>query len=169
MIDLAPAVSGLGECIRGAKTVAIVAGAAGATAGAAKAGKALKNVIGETFEKAGKSSKKATADGFEEWLNKGKTDNKVYFGMKGNDAKYVGITKQPIETRLAQHNRADKNFTRLEIQYENLTRNQARAVEQYFIENGPNDMNQINSISPNNMYYQDAMQWAQQYIGKQVQ
>lgn len=56
----------------------------------------------------------------------------------------------------------------LEIQYDNLTRNQARAIEQYFIgdPNGPNELNKINSIGPNNKYYQDALDWAEQYLGK---
>lgn len=54
----------------------------------------------------------------------------------------------------------------LEIQYENLTRNQARAIEQYFIENGPNELNKISSIGSNNIYYQDALNWAKQYLGK---
>ena len=56
-------------------------------------------------------------------------------------------------------------FIDLDIQYEGLTRNQARAIERYYIENGPNALNKINSISPNNKYYQDAMNWAKQYLG----
>ena len=53
---------------------------------------------------------------------------------------YTGITNQTKEARLYQHNRKGKDFLDLEIQYGNLTRNQARAIEQYFIEkpNGPN-------------------------------
>ena len=89
----------------------------------------------------------------------------VYFGFdKNNNPKYTGITKQTKEARLAQHNRNGKDFLRLEIQYDNLTRNQARAIEQYFIENGPNELNKINSIGKNNKYYQDAMNWAEQYL-----
>ena len=111
-------------------------------------------------------SRKATTLGFDEWLNKGNADNKVYFGIKGGEAKYTGITKQSLDARLTQHNRKGKGFSRLDVQYDNLTRNQARAIEQYFIENGPNELNKINSIGQDNKYYQDALNWAKQYLGK---
>ena len=45
-----------------------------------------------------------------------------------------------------------------------MTRNQARAIEQYFIENGPNALNEINSIRNSHRYYKDAMNWAKQYL-----
>ena len=57
-----------------------------------------------------------------------------------------------------------KEFTDLEVQYSGLTRNQARAIEQYLIENGPNEKNIINSISPKSKYYNEAMEWAEKYI-----
>ena len=95
----------------------------------------------------GESGSGSTTPGFDEWLNKGNADNKVYFGVdKNGNANYTGITKQAKDARLAQHNRNGKDFFDLEIQYDNLTRNQARAIEQYFIENGPNELNKINSI-----------------------
>ena len=80
---------------------------------------------------------------------------------------YTGITKQPLNKRLYQHNYGDKGkgFDVLERQYGDLTRNQARAIEQYFIENGPNSMNKINSIKPNSKYYADAMEWAKKFLG----
>ena len=112
-----------------------------------------------------KSGTSSTTAGFDDWLGKGATDNKVYFGMKDGTAQYTGITKQTKNARLNQHNNAGKGFDDLDIQYEGLTRNQARAIEQYYIENGPNALNKINSISPNNKYYQDAMNWAKQYLG----
>ena len=112
-----------------------------------------------------KSGTFSTTAGFDDWLGKGATDNKVYFGMKDGTAQYTGITKQTKNARLNQHNNAGKGFDDLDIQYEGLTRNQARAIEQYYIENGPNALNKINSISPNNKYYQDAMNWAKQYLG----
>ena len=119
-------------------------------------------VGGECDSESGTSS---TTAGFDDWLGKGATDNKVYFGMKDGTAQYTGITKQTKNARLNQHNNAGKAFDDLDIQYEGLTRNQARAIEQYYIENGPNALNKINSISPNNKYYQDAMNWAKQYLG----
>ena len=110
---------------------------------------------------------KSTTPGFDEWLNKGNADNKVYFGIdKNNNPQYTGITKQTKDARLAQHNKNGKDFLDLEIQYDNLTRNQARAIEQYFIENGPNELNKINSIGQNNQFYYDAINWAKQYLGK---
>ncbi len=113
------------------------------------------------------SGSKTKTLGFDEWINKGSSDNKVYFRIdKNNYPKYTGITKQTKLARLAQHNKNGKSFLDLEIQYENLTKNQARAIEQYFIENGPNELNKINSIGQNNKYYQDALNWANQYLGK---
>ncbi|BCK43530.1 hypothetical protein DAT299_10940 [Streptococcus suis] len=47
--------------------------------------------------------------------------------------------------------------------YEGLTRNQARALEQSLIENPlgtSNVLNKINSIGPNNVFYDDALSWA---------
>ncbi len=112
-----------------------------------------------------KGGSKSSTPGFDNWLNKGASDNKVYFGMKDGEAKYTGITKQSKNARLNQHNNAGKGFDDLDIQYDGLTRNQARAIEQYFIENGPNDLNKINSIGQNNKYYKDALTWAKQYLG----
>lgn len=87
--------------------------------------------------------------------------------MDKGELQYTGITKQTLGARLSQHNASEKGFQRLEEQFSNLTRNQARAIEQYFIENGPNELNKINSISPKNKYYQDAMNWAKNYLGVQ--
>jgi len=103
---------------------------------------------------------------FNNWLNKGSSDNSVYYGIDDNtgDAVYTGITKQDLESRLYQHNRQGKNFEKLSEQYIDLTRNQARAVEQYLIENGhANKLNKINSISPKNKMYDEAMKWAEKY------
>ena len=79
--------------------------------------------------------------------------------------RYTGITKQSPAARLAQHQSSGKPFERLEVQYDGLTRNQARAIEQYFIENGPNELNKINSISKNHRYYSQAKTWAEGYLG----
>ena len=70
---------------------------------------------------------------FEEWLNRGEANNIVYFGMIDSKAVYTGITKQSLKKRLYQHRRSGKLFQQLEQQYSNLTRNQARAIEQYYI------------------------------------
>jgi RHS repeat-associated protein len=101
------------------------------------------------------------------WLNKGDADNVVYYGVKDGEAVYTGITKQDLAKRLYQHNYGPKGkgLDYLEEKVSGLTRNQARAIEQYLIENGPaNAMNQINSISPNSPYYNEALIWAKNFL-----
>jgi cation transport regulator ChaC len=100
-------------------------------------------------------------------LNKGDADNVVYYGVKDGEAVYTGITKQDLAKRLYQHNYGPKGkgLDYLEEKVSGLTRNQARAIEQYLIENGPaNAMNQINSISPNSPYYNEALIWAKNFL-----
>ena len=103
---------------------------------------------------------------FEEWLNAGAKNNQVYFGVIKGKYEYTGITKQSLPRRLSQHRQRGKNFDVLYLKHSNLTRNQARAIEQYYIENGPNKLNKINSISKDSQYYNDAMKWAIKYIKK---
>lgn len=93
------------------------------------------------------------SDRFLNWLNRGKNNNTVYFAKIGDEYVYTGITRQNVFMRLAQHRYYDKPFDGIEPIVTDLTRNQARAIEQYFIENGPNFFNRINSISPNNEFY----------------
>ena len=111
--------------------------------------------------KANNTSKIEYSDEFLERLNKGDSNNMVYFGQLDDDSiVYTGITKQTLNDHLTQHQRQGKEFVDLLPQHENLTRNQARALEQYYIENGPNRQNKINSISSNNRFYDEAKQWA---------
>ena len=119
----------------------------------------LSNTIsaGRKVSNAVSSTQKGTTDVFDAWLSKGDVDNKVYFGIKNGEAQYTEITKQSAGARLNQHNANGKGFSSLDIQESGLTRNQARSIEQYYIENGPSKMNKINSISPNNKYYNDAL------------
>ncbi len=133
--------------------------------GAGKALSAIGNKV-QAVNTVKNASPQKTAEGFDTWLNKGEANNKVYFGMKGDEAKYTGITKQSTSARLNQHNANGKGFTDLRVKESGLTRNQARAIEQYYIENGPNELNKINSISPDNKYYKDAMNWAKNYLGE---
>ena len=114
---------------------------------------------------AGESGSGSSISEFDAQLNKGASDNKVYFGIKNGEAQYTGITRQTLNARLSQHNASGKGFQRLEEQFSGLTRNQARAIEQYYIENGPNNLNKINSISSNHRFYQEAINWAKQYLG----
>ena len=104
---------------------------------------------------------------FEKWLNKGKANNTVYFGLENEEKTYVGITRQKLSRRRYQHNHfGGKNFSDLKAKHNDLTRNQARALEQYYIEmrDGPNKLNKINSISTKNKYYKAAKEWAANYI-----
>ena len=110
------------------------------------------------------SVKETQSKEFLEWLNKGNADNKVYFGEKDGKALYTGITKQSTQARLRQHQNSGKELDQLVPQFSDLTRNQARSIEQYYIENGPNELNKINSISPKNKHYHASQEWAKQYI-----
>ncbi len=141
---------------------AVLSGLSGAIG--AMAGAVVDKAINTGAAKVSQASQ--SAKGFDNWLNKGESNNTVYFGIKKGEAQYTGITKQPLDTRLNQHNTNGKGFSRLEPISSGLTRNQARSIEQYYIENGPNDLNKINSISPNNKYYEDAMKWAKNYLGE---
>ena len=47
-----------------------------------------------------------------------------------------------------------RNFDDLLPVYDHLTYNQAKAIEQYYIKNGPNKENIINSIGPQGKYKQ---------------
>ncbi|PQQ68298.1 hypothetical protein B9R14_08450 [Acetivibrio saccincola] len=115
----------------------------------------------------GKGTRSTISDETLKWLNKGDADNVVYYGVKDGEAVYTGITKQDLAKRLYQHNYGPKGkgLDYLEEKVSGLTRNQARAIEQYLIENGPaNAMNQINSISPNSPYYNEALIWAKNFL-----
>lgn len=125
-----------------------------------------------------KSNNVNTSDAdFDEWLNSGEKDTVVYKGIDRTTGKesYTGITKQPLDKRKYQHNYPGKDgvpkhdFEDL-IQYfdDKFTRNQARALEQYYIEKGPaNEENIRNSISPESQYYNQALKWASEYIQNQ--
>lgn len=106
---------------------------------------------------------------FNKWLNGGDADNVVYFGKSKDtgDFVYSGITKQDLDVRLSQHNSKSKNFQELVSVFGDdtrFTRNQARALEQYFIDFGPNAVNKINSISPKRSVYSQALAWADEFV-----
>lgn len=101
---------------------------------------------------------------FQRWLNKGPKNNKVYHGMENGKATYTGITRQSKNRRLAQHRRNGKTFDDLEIKHENLTRNQARALEQRYMNKGINKRNKIRSIRSSHPYYRYSQKWAKHYL-----
>lgn len=116
---------------------------------------------------------------FNKWLNKGEANYTVYDGilMDKTDV-YTGITKQSLETRLYQHNytrvingvvKEGKGLSDLVPITGGLTRNQARAVEEYYIVTKnriDKGMNKIHSIknAPYSDTYINAMDWAENYL-----
>ena len=186
-LDIVGLVPGVGEIADGAN--ALISLVRGDPAGAALSAMSMVPMVGDALGKGGKiaraaikhgdevleaetkllgkannTSKIEYSDEFLEWLNKGDSNNMVYFGqLDDGSIVYTGITKQTLNDRLTQHQRQGKEFVDLLPQHENLTRNQARALEQYYIENGPNRQNKINSISSNNRFYDEAKQWASNY------
>ncbi len=79
---------------------------------------------------------------------------------------YTGITRQQIETRLAQHQRMGKNFIELRKVAEGLTRNQARSIETYkILTDGTSQVNKILSVSRKHRFFNEAMLWAKTFIG----
>ncbi len=124
---------------------------------AAKGAKALKAV-----DKAGDIAKYSDeATDFAKWLNKGPGNVGVYNGLnKAGDDVYVGITNNIIR-RQGQWG----NTFRIKEMTGGLTRNQAKAIEQVIIEQNPHYLNIINSISPSNPNYQQAIDWANYYLG----
>ncbi len=153
--SLASAVPGLGDA-GGAGKAGLKVGRAGARAGRAA-------------DAALAASRAGRGDGFERWLNRGPADVKVYFGVDDSgDVIYVGITRQDLDKRLAQHRRAGKPFKDLEMQHDGLTRNQAKALEQYYIDGhggarahgGTALLNIIDSIGGRNKRRGPALEWA---------
>lgn len=73
----------------------------------------------------------------------------------------MGITNN-ISRRATEHG---YSFTELRAITDNpLTRGQARAVEQVLIENNPQFSNKINSISPLNSWYDQAVEWGKAWL-----
>ena len=115
-------------------------------------------------------------EGFLKCLNDDKygTNYEVYKGItKNSDDVYTGITRQGIEKRLTQHQSNGKPFVKLKRARsftKNLTRNQARAIEQYYIidyyKKSKKCLNEINSISNKFKYYDVALVWAERFLVK---
>lgn len=110
---------------------------------------------------------------FDEWLNRGTKDTRVYFGKMGEEVRYVGITRQDLDKRLAQHWLTGRCFDELPPVYGDklFTRHQAKALEQYNINayggarahGGETLMNIIDSIGKRNKHREQALAWAEEY------
>ncbi|GMU55967.1 MAG: hypothetical protein AMXMBFR33_51130 [Candidatus Xenobia bacterium] len=107
---------------------------------------------------------------FQTWLTKGDRLTEVYVGLKNDCITYVGITKN-FARRQGQH---AKRFVIRRLAdvvgapHKLLTRNEARAVEQYLINQlGPGIggalKNKINSINSNSMHLQRALNMAMDF------
>ena len=84
----------------------------------------------------------------------------VYQGYRDGENVYSGITNN-FERRQAQHG---DRFTMEQLTgEEGLTRGEARAVEQALIVRNKGE-NKINSISPNQPYYQQAVDWGEAWL-----
>ena len=82
---------------------------------------------------------------------------------KTNAVAYVGITRQDLNARLAQHG---SRFARLERYVSKLTYDEARAIETLIIERNPHLQNWIRSLSPLRAWYSRAMSWARSHMSK---
>ena len=117
------------------------------------------------------SSPNGYSDDLITWLDSGDAETQVYLALRDSDDVYVGITKQDIVARLKQHNRIRKNnnkplFTDLIAVKQDayLTRNQARAVEEYLIHDRYLQRdNLIHSVSSENPLYDEILQ-----IGEEI-
>ncbi len=126
--------------------------------------KVLKNSAEDSSQKAAKESveKGVKDDKYTEWLNKGAINVDVYKGYNDGKDVYAGITNN-LKKRQVQHG---DRFDISKITETSLTRNQARAVEQVFIEGNSQYLNKINSISPNHRHYNDAINWAKDWLNR---
>ncbi len=101
-------------------------------------------------------------------LRGGPATTTVYFGSQGGRKVYAGITND-INRRAREHARG----LRIDIFQvgNNLTRGEARAIEQAMLirAGGPKTKgfyNKINSISATHYYYDDALEWGQEWLIK---
>ena len=144
------------------------------------AGKNIKNVPASpkpTIQESISNATEGLSDETKKWLSKGDSNTTVYHGMENGQATYVGISKQDLDVRKAQHNstsnKHQKNFDELVSIFDGtdkpLTKNQARAIEQTLIDEGKylDKGNLINSISPNSPYSKEAKNWAKRFLIEQ--
>jgi hypothetical protein len=95
-------------------------------------------------------------------LLKGPKNTHVYIGYRKGKAVYVGITKQDLAKRQAQHG---TRFIIKKITPKRLTRRQARAIEQVLYIRNPHFLNKKNPISArNNDWYQEAVEWGEAWL-----
>ena len=91
----------------------------------------------------------------------GGADTYVYIGVRDGKSVYTGITNN-LARRGAQH--AERFDYLDQVTDTPVTRGQARSIEQALITRNPGFENKINSISPNQPYYQQAVDWGNAWL-----
>ncbi|MDR0277988.1 MAG: hypothetical protein LBJ37_08890 [Paucimonas sp.] len=88
----------------------------------------------------------------------------VYMAANAGKLTYAGISTR-LDIRIGEHLANGRNFDEfIKITTQQLTRDQARAVEQVLINRNPHFENIINSISPNRSWYNEAISWGEKYL-----
>lgn len=85
----------------------------------------------------------------------------VYLGFKNGAPIYAGISRNLVCRTIAHGSRFDA-FQKLTSSP--VTRDQARAIEQALIKQNPQFENEINSISPTRPWYEEAVNYGQQFL-----
>ena len=93
-------------------------------------------------------------------LSGGTVDTYVYYGKKGGKPVYIGITND-LKSRQMEHG---TRFRLEPITKTPLIRGEARAIEQVLIKNNPGSENIRNSISPTHTWYNQAVEWGEQWL-----
>jgi RHS repeat-associated protein len=135
-------------------------------AGGAVTGALIGSGVGLIAAKATTAATAATAGSgalTSDVLSKGPVNTVVYKGLNAGKQVYVGISKN-LPQRIAAHG---DRFDRINEITDPLTRLQARAVEQVIIEyarvSSLGYQNIINSISPKNPIYNEAIRWGTEF------
>ncbi len=90
----------------------------------------------------------------------------MYLGLVGTKPTYVGITSQPLNARLREHNArrtilGKPKFSRLKpVTLAPVSRNEARAIETLIIMANPHFDNKYKSIAGTHDIFQGAVNWA---------
>lgn len=94
-------------------------------------------------------------------LSQGAKNTHVYFGIKNGEKTYVGITSNVARREIQHGARFDKLAPITEAP---LTRREARAIEQVLIEKNPQFSNKINSIAKSRDWYDEAIEWGNEWV-----
>jgi RHS repeat-associated protein len=94
-----------------------------------------------------------------DFLSAGNAETRVYQGFRNEESVYAGISKDVPNRQLQHGDRFDIRAISPE-----MTRGQARAVEQALILRNPQYENIRNSISPTHEYYNDAVRWGETWL-----